>query len=258
VSITIIGLVEVPNSFFDYEDFLLYSVPGAVLPTNSVGGLVLARFYDESFYLNNNPDVLRALNSGQFTSGFQHFVTAGLLEGRDPSILFNQDFYLSTNGDVANAVADKTIASGLIHFLTNGHLEGRDPSSFFDQGDYLTNNPDVAAAINPNSSVRSAFEHYINAGSDELRIPALELYNEQFYLTQNPDVQAAVNEGFPSGFKHFVVTGQIEGRAPSTLYNEARYLANNPDIAAAVSNGTLISGFQHFEGTGRFEGRVVF
>ncbi|MEL6763343.1 MAG: Ig-like domain-containing protein, partial [Cyanobacteria bacterium J06607_6] len=242
---------------FDYEEFLRFEGISAVAPADEVGGLALAQLFDERFYLDQNPDVLAAVSSGQLSSGYAHFVSAGISEGRAPSILYDEVFYLEMNADVAAAVNEGSLSSGLTHFLNVGHLENRDPSSVFSQEDYLTNNPDISAAVD-NGLIGSGFEHFVESGAEENRLP-LSLYDESFYLANNPDVAAAVASGqLPNGFEHFVVAGQSEGRAPSSLYNEASYLSLNADVAAGVTAGSFSSGFDHYEQFGRFEGRPVF
>lgn len=64
-------------------------------------------------------------------------------------------------------------------------------------------------------------------------------------MEQNPDVAAAVIEGtFSSGFEHYVLFGQGEGRAPSGLFDEQVYLSTNADAASAISAGDFSSGFE--------------
>ncbi|MGD1928410.1 MAG: cadherin-like domain-containing protein [Leptolyngbyaceae cyanobacterium] len=255
VSIQINGL---QSEFFDFERFLQEQNPAAVAPADTIGGLPLAQLYDESFYLSENPDVAAAVASGDLSSGYEHFITSGISEGRSPSVLYDEAFYLSSNPDVAAAVNAGDLNSGLEHFLNTGHIEGRDPSALFDQSDYLAANPDVANAVT-DGSFDSGFDHYVSIGAEESRSPDLSLYNESFYLSNNLDVVAAVSAGdISSGYDHFISAGQIEGRAPSALYNEASYLSLNPDVAAAIDAGDLVSGFQHYESAGRFEGRFVF
>ncbi|MGD1944114.1 MAG: cadherin-like domain-containing protein [Leptolyngbyaceae cyanobacterium] len=253
-----IGINGQLSEFYDFERFVTEQNPAAVAPADTIGGLPLAQLYDESFYLSQNPDVASAVAAGELSSGYQHFVTAGINEGRNPSVLYNEAFYLSANLDIAAAVNAGGVASGLAHFLNSGHIEGRDPSALFDQSDYLAANPDVANAV-ASGVFESAFDHYITAGAEESRSPSLSLYNDGFYLSNNPDIAAGVANGtISSGYDHFIALGQTENRAPSSLYNEASYLALNPDVADAVSAGTFVSGFQHYESTGRFEGRFVF
>ena len=251
-----ITLNEIGGGFFDFEAFLRFQDPDASIPDDEVGGLELAQLFDEGFYLSQNPDVAQAVNEGSVESGFEHFASFGIREGRNPSVLYDEAFYLNANPDVAQAVSARSFASGLEHFLLFGHWEKRDPSNVFSQTDYLASNPDVLGVLN-DGLLGSGFEHYIEFGVEENRLP-LSLYSEGFYLLSNPDVQAAVSAGnFASGLEHFVQFGQREGRAPSHIYDEASYLALNSDVAAAVANGDFISGFDHYQQFGRFEGRQV-
>ncbi|NEQ47109.1 MAG: VWA domain-containing protein [Leptolyngbya sp. SIOISBB] len=220
------------------------------------GSVRIDQLFDETYYLNVNADVAAQVAGGLLSSGYEHFVNTGWLEGRNPSSLYNEALYLALNPDVEATILDGTFSSGFEHYITQGHLENRVASELFDPADYLTRNPDVAAAIG--SSVTSAFEHYVEIGASEGRLSTL-LFEEAHYLQQNPDVVAAISrQEFVSGFEHYVYFGQSEGRSPSALFNENSYLANHSDVAAAISNGELSSGFEHYIFVGRAEGRPVF
>ncbi|MGL4499385.1 MAG: hypothetical protein ACRCU2_10035, partial [Planktothrix sp.] len=82
------------------------------------------------------------------------------------------------------------------------------------------------------------------------------IFDENFYLQQYTDVANAVSQGgFATGFDHFLLTGQFEGRQPSGFYSESYYLQQNPDVANAVSQGGFTTGLDHFLLNGQFEGR---
>nr|WP_290226528.1 hypothetical protein [Trichocoleus desertorum] len=49
--------------------------------------LNFADLFDETYYLEANPDVAQAIASGAFTSGLDHFTQFGRLEKRE-SVLF--------------------------------------------------------------------------------------------------------------------------------------------------------------------------
>lgn len=211
--------------------------------------------FDEGFYLERNPDVAQAVALGAFRSGFEHFLSFGQAEGRDPSVLFDENYYLTNNQDVDDAVKAGAFRSGYDHFLSFGIFEGRNPSRLFDNSRYLTENQDVALAVE-DGAFRSGFEHFLSFGQFEGRQPKLELFDEDFYLDNNQDVATAVaNGGFSSGFEHFILFGQAEGRIPSDLFDAGFYLSNNPDVAQAVLRGEFRSGFEHFILFGRAEGR---
>lgn len=249
------------NEWLNYEQFLRYhpltaSMP---LPTEAIDNLPLAKLFDETFYLQSNPDVAAAVSTGSLASGYQHFVIHGLVEGRNPSILYSELFYLTSNPDVQTAVRSGIVRSGLEHFLNIGHQEGRNPAPGFNQNDYLTQNPDVAAAIN-SGEVQSAFEHYIKSGLGEMsRTTQIQsLYNEAFYLQTNPDIANAVAANiFVDGFDHFIQFGQQELRDPNAGFDHDSYVLSNPDIQAAIAAGTFASGFDHYLQFGRFEDRTI-
>jgi len=221
-----------------------------------IGGLRMANFYDETYYLSQNPDVADAVSQGTFANGYEHFLRFGIAEGRNPSRFYDEALYLTENPDVQAAVDDNSFSSGLAHYLQFGHIENRVASSIFDPDDYLLANPDVAAAVEQGGFL-SAFEHFLEAGARESRLPVL-LFEELTYLEQNPDVAAAVaNNEFPSGYDHYVTFGQQERRDPSVSFDESAYLSANPDVAIAVNNGELSSGMEHYFRFGRAEDRPL-
>jgi uncharacterized repeat protein (TIGR01451 family) len=88
-------------------------------------------------------------------------------------------------------------------------------------------------------------------------------FNEEWYLANNPDVAAAVHRGeFGSGWHHYVLFGQSEGRTSGEpldygVFNEGHYLAMHPDVAMAVEQGVFGSGWQHYQLFGMEEGRLL-
>jgi hypothetical protein len=221
-----------------------------------IGGLKMADFFDETYYLDQYADVAEAVRQGALAYGYEHFLRAGIAEGRNPSRYYNEEVYLGANSDVAIAVGNGSINSGLEHYLQAGHLEDRLASNIFDANDYLLDHPDVATAIQ-NGNWLSAFEHFLEAGAHESRLPVL-LYEESTYLQRNADVADAVNANqLASGLEHYVSSGQGEGRDPSVSFDESAYLAANPDVTEAVLQGAISSGMEHYFRAGRAEGRAL-
>ncbi|MCT7952843.1 hypothetical protein NG798_23870 [Ancylothrix sp. C2] len=77
--------------------------------------LNISTLFDEQFYLNANPDVINAVATGIFSTAFDHFVTRGQFEGRNPSAFFDTSFSRRKNPDVAAAVKDEI--TGLCYCL---------------------------------------------------------------------------------------------------------------------------------------------
>jgi hypothetical protein len=62
-------------------------------------GLQPSGYYNEQYYLGNNPDVVAGVESGQYTDGLDHFLRVGQFEERSPSDLIDPDWiirYLKT------------------------------------------------------------------------------------------------------------------------------------------------------------------
>lgn len=103
---------------------------------------------------------------------YQHYVTFGWREGRNPNAFFDTSYYLIENLDVAAAGINP-----LDHYEQFGWMESRDPSSSFSTSNYLTANPDVAVAgMNP-------LEHYYLYGQYEGRnlTPMQEVNSNSLY-----------------------------------------------------------------------------
>ncbi|MBW4488318.1 MAG: tandem-95 repeat protein [Trichocoleus desertorum ATA4-8-CV12] len=217
--------------------------------------LNFADLFDETYYLETNPDVAQAIASGVFTSGLAHFTQLGRLENRQPSAFFDTNYYLSTNPDIAQAIAAGIIPSAIDHFVESGQQEGREPILSFDSSYYLAQNPDVAQAV-AIGVFSGAYEHFLRFGQQERRNP-LALFDSNYYLAQYGDVAAAVAAGsFKSAFQHFVLFGETENRRPSADFDGQAYLARYGDVAAVVAAGSLKSAFQHFVLFGQTENRL--
>jgi len=130
--------------------------------------LDIGSLFDENYYLQQNTDVANAVSLGGFATGFDHFLSNGQFEGRQPSGFYSESYYLQQNQDVANAVSLGGFATGLDHFLNNGQFEGRDPITEFNTAYYLQQNPDVAAVVN--SGGMTALGHYVLYGQNEGRV----------------------------------------------------------------------------------------
>jgi len=193
--------------------------------------------FDPGYYLAMNPDVKAA-----GVDPYEHYITYGWTEGRDPNALFSTNLYLAANPDVEAAGVDP-----LTHFEAYGWEEGRNPSPGFDVRLYTLNNPDVASAgENP-------LDHYLVYGQAQGVTTYAAMgrvdengFSREFYEFRNPDVAAAGVDPY----QHYLLYGAEEGRNPNPYFDTKYYLAQNPDVAAAGVNP-----LEHYETYGWHEGR---
>ncbi|MBO4221534.1 hypothetical protein [Bradyrhizobium neotropicale] len=85
--------------------------------------------FDEDGYLRENPDVAKALSSGEIESAHVHFIGFGYFEGRQgggPEV--DEDWYTQKYPDVAAAIREGKIKSAKQHFHLIGGAEGRSPN----------------------------------------------------------------------------------------------------------------------------------
>ena len=147
-----------PNTF---QNFIQYVSEQRINP--------IEIYFDEEFYLDNNPDVVQQVQNGLFINGLDHFMKQGQFQGRNPSLLFDETTYLVENPGVSQAVANDVFKSGFDHFINIGFFEGRDErATEFDERFYLSSNLIVALAVE-NGIFNSGFEHFIIFGEAEGR-----------------------------------------------------------------------------------------
>lgn len=154
--------------------------------------------FDEDFYLQSNPDVLAAVQAGQYESGEEHFNLYGQFENRTYQATngFDAAYYADVYGDVAgNGMA------AVAHYEAYGAAEGRSTHLYFDPNYYLEANPDVAA------TGMDAWTHFDTYGWREGRDPS-PFFDVSAYLVSNPDVI----ESGRNPLIHYINWGQEEGR----------------------------------------------
>ncbi|MFD1612620.1 calcium-binding protein [Sphingomonas tabacisoli] len=194
-----------------------------------------ANGFDRDYYLAHNPDV-----AASGLDPYQHYITYGWHEGRNPNAFFDVNYYLNSYNDIRAAGIEP-----LKHYMDFGWREHRNPSPKFDGDRYLVAYPDVAqAGINP-------LVHFINFGSAEGRVhfsvnPITDAFDQSYYLLHNPDVAASGLDPYT----HYLRYGRAEGRAPNGLFDKAFYLNHNPDVA-----NSGLDPLEHYLNFGWKEGR---
>ena len=103
--------------------------PKITLPRDVLAD-VLARAFgavvDEEWYLERYPDVAGAVSRGVVGSGADHYVQAGIYEGRMPyRVALDNAGYLETHPDVLASIREGAFRSALDHFVQVGFGEGR-------------------------------------------------------------------------------------------------------------------------------------
>lgn len=136
--------------------------------------MALTTTFDETYYLNSNPDVLAAVARGEFASGLAHYQKFGFREiTRNPNATFDVSDYLTNNPDILSAMSADKSFNPFSHFQIFGVKEGRAPnatmfSGIFDEATYLSQNADVAGAVTA-GGFKSGFEHWLLYGQNEAR-----------------------------------------------------------------------------------------
>ncbi|WP_428929935.1 hypothetical protein [Marinibacterium sp. SX1] len=99
------------------------------LPRDLLGDLFMTVFgqaVDEDWYLERYPDVADAVARGVLGSGAEHYVQAGIYEGRMPyRVALDNAEYLDSHPDVLASIREGAFRSALDHFVQVGFGEGR-------------------------------------------------------------------------------------------------------------------------------------
>jgi hypothetical protein len=89
--------------------------------------------FNETGYLESNPDVAAAVKAGRIESARLHYIGDGYFEdrrGATPEV--DERWYLRTYTDVADAVRARTVESAQQHFAQCGATEMRAPSALYE------------------------------------------------------------------------------------------------------------------------------
>ena len=117
----------------------------ATVVKQNLNAEMVAKVFDANYYATTYPDVAAAFGTDA-NALLNHYMTAGIYEGRNASATFNASFYALANSDLATTLGDN-LESYIEHYLTFGAQEGRVAS--FEQLIAL----DPAAAANIGASI---------------------------------------------------------------------------------------------------------
>ncbi len=147
--------------------------------------------FDEAWYRSAYPDVQAAVERGETPSGLYHYVAYGRDEGRSPRPV--------------------TLPEPQVEAASEGTLQRIEAE--FDADWYAATY--LGDRTSAGQSSQSAFRHYVDAGMLAGNSPNAA-FCEAWYVAFHMDVREAIAAGdLLCGFHHYVVSGRIEGRAPS-------------------------------------------
>lgn len=184
----------------------------------------ISDLFDADYYAAANPD-LRAVFGNNPEALYQHFITAGIYEGREATPIFNAVEYRKTYPSLV-AVFGNDYSKYYQHYVNSGIYEGKSSCGLFDAIDYANKNPDLKAIYGYN--LKALYNHYMMYGIEEGREGGL-LFNKTTYSAVNPDLARAFNNNGPAMFRHYLQAGMAEGREgvrPSLKYE---YICKDKD-----------------------------
>ncbi len=201
------------------------------------------RFFDEEWYLRQNPDVREGIRLGIFDSGFLHYCESGF-RSRSPHWLFSEENYFSCNPDLSpHVLKSQGFCNGYDHYLAIGDQEHRKSHAFFD--------PEVfrAASMTERQHYDFAigdFVQFIRFSSAGRRRSSW-YFDPQWYLSRYPDViEDLKNNRYQSPLHHYLTNGNPTAFDPNPWFSEAFYAEHYPDVGEVVTQGRFRNGYEHF------------
>ena len=238
---------------------------------NIYNGVDYSAVYNKDYYYNHNPDVKKAFGYNSKLL-LQHFVQAGMREGRQAKETFDVRYYRDKYPDLKNAYGND-YTKYFYHFMANGakerrigysytKYEGIDYSLVYNKDYYLNKYPDIKRAYGDNPI--ELLKHFIRSGMNEGR-QGIANFSMQYYRDKYIDLKRAFGNNNKAYYMHFINAGKREGRRGcsensyngvdySLVYDMNYYYNNNPDVRKAFGKDAdkLI---QHFVQAGMNEGR---
>lgn len=202
-------------------------------------------YFDEQWYLLNNPDIAADITPGRMPSGFVHYVTTGLFQGRwpnpvmqamakqpsqanPPADAMDTPRYLSANPDAAAFLRHFPVLPPLLHYNLFGRFTG-------------------ASLPQPEPNETDGKTSYFQVIAAEFD-PAF--YTETYCKGLE---KSALNE---DPLTHYLVHGVPKAYSPNASFDEQWYRSFYPEIRMAIARGEVMSGFYHYIVAGRDEGRL--
>ncbi len=190
------------------------------------GGIDYSSVYNFNDYTNLNTDIAQVYINND-TGALQHFVTQGMMEGRQASQNFNVLSYRSMYYDLRR-VFGTNLKLYYSHYMNYGRNEGRagigatlggtstangsNYSSVYSFNTYETTYADMKAVFGLDDI--GALNHFINYGMAEGRQATPE-FNVYVYKNRYPDLQSTFGNNLKLYYLHYQNYGKSEGRTAS-------------------------------------------
>ncbi|BBL76105.1 glycosyltransferase [Methylomagnum ishizawai] len=199
--------------------------------------------FDEKYFLDRVPEVRQVVDAGNLVSGYQYYIRK---VGNDaflhsPSPFFNKNFYLQQLGR-------KPVRDLFFDFITYGNAVGVACTPLFDLEWYASRYADIKEAIGPSSEFESYFQHYMERGMRDGRIPFPD-FDIDYYVRNNKDVKDISDtgkQGAANALVHFIYHGIGEGRNPNRFFDTKYYLEHNPQVVDEIKRFAYLGAFEHF------------
>lgn len=258
-------IIFIVSTYFD-----VYKVQAANTD-NIYNGVDYSAVYDKDYYYSHNPDVRKAFGYNSKLL-LQHFVQAGMREGRQAKETFEVRYYRDKYPDLKNAYGND-FTKYFYHFMANGakerrigysytKYEGVDYSLVYNKDFYLNKYPDLQRAIGNNPI--ELLKHFVKAGMYEGRQGNAN-FSMQYYRDNYIDLKRAFGNKNREYYMHFIKAGKYEGRRGcsensyngvdySLVYDKNYYYKKYPDLQKALGyNADRL--LEHFIKAGMYEGR---
>jgi len=208
--------------------------------------------FDESFYLDQNPDVHELVKDGKYRSGFDHFCQHGhrILA---PHWLFDDAYYGRMHDDMTLENLDQHGFFGRYdHYLRSGQFERRSGHYIFDPNFCALRA--IEAGTPPAEIAEQGpfvnFLYSLRPDTAELR-PSV-YFEPRWYLEQYAGI-AGQGTQYRAALEHYLCNDSPALYDPLPQFSEAYYRSAYRDVALAIENGEYRNGYQHFVQFGAFE-----
>lgn len=199
--------------------------------------------FDAAYYAANNADVA-AVYGNDAAALYNHFVTAGMLEGRQPSASFNVKIYMSNYADL-QSVYGNNIAGYCQHYISSGMAEGRVANALL-PGKKLIDFPQSTGAASQSGVDLTAWNLVLvnhTNGISTSYVPNVAYVADGEYLRSEvaPIVQQMIADAKAQGINLSLISGYRSASRQTVLYKrKVAYYRNlgytqaNAEAAAAT------------------------